>query len=208
VVVESANYFEVVNDIDAALKTCATNVRRQRATPLLRWPTTLFTLLAGGSADRLVARQLTELRAKNLEILLHPSDLVIRGREPEESRAYACLRERLAFTKAYFTWSQEARQMEDQLNTIAHQIDQASGDEVAHRLHVLHELHQQVEALGLRTDEWDVLAREMLQVECKLLRRLVQEAGADKITCGGTGSESALSLQAGRQAIRPLSFSS
>ena len=48
---------------------------------MLRLPTKVLTTLAGGAIDDLVADQLTELRSKRLEVLLHPSDMVISGGE-------------------------------------------------------------------------------------------------------------------------------
>ena len=47
----------------------------------MRQPTKVLTTLAGGAVDDLVADRLTELRSDRLEVLLHPSDLVVNGGE-------------------------------------------------------------------------------------------------------------------------------
>src|SRR5205085_1285255 len=78
----------------------------------------------------LVARNMTVLRAPNIEALLHPSDLVIRGGHRDVVHAHALITENLLFTNAYQTWSKEANQLEDRLSRIWHSIHAGNGDVV------------------------------------------------------------------------------
>ncbi len=91
---------------------------RHRATWLLRLPTKVLTALAGGGIDDLVADELTVLRAADGEVLLHPTDLLIRGPEPWVARVRAVLSQHLAFSTASLTWTKEANTLEDQLRAL------------------------------------------------------------------------------------------
>jgi hypothetical protein len=61
---------------------------------------------------------MTVLTSRTIEVLLHPSDLVISGRETLAARARAIVAERLAFTPAYLTWDKEPNKLEDRLRAI------------------------------------------------------------------------------------------
>src|SRR6185503_17240126 len=109
---------EVVAQVETALDQGGFEVERHPASWMLRLPTKVLTTLAGGAVDDLVAEQLTELRTDRLEVLLHPSDLVISGSERDAARANAIIAEQLAFAPAYLTWSKEANEIEDRLRKI------------------------------------------------------------------------------------------
>src|SRR2546421_471292 len=67
------------------------------------------------------------LKRKDLEVLLDPSDLVVRGTEQAVTRAHALLPELLTFTRAYQTWTKEANQVEDRLAALWHEFQQTGG---------------------------------------------------------------------------------
>ena len=67
---------------------------------------------------------MTVLKRKDLEVLLHPSDLVVRGTEQAVTRAHALLTEHLTFTRAYQTWTKDANQVEDRLAALWHEFQQ------------------------------------------------------------------------------------
>src|SRR5205823_4473476 len=104
-----------VDDLQRVLARGGLETTRTRASWMLRAPTRLLTLFAGGAIKNLVADQMTVLARPDLEVLLHPSDLVVRGPERDVTRAHAILTEYLTFTRAYQTWSKEANQLEDRL---------------------------------------------------------------------------------------------
>ena len=173
VVVASSDYFEVVDVIQEALTKGGLQTRRQKASIALRWPTRVFTFLAGSHGDAIVAKELLTLRAAGLEILLHPSDLVIRGREKLVVQALGLINEHLAFTNAYLTWSKEAHEVEDTLTALWHEIETTQDDSQYRRAEQdLYRLRAGLQTLNISTQEWEVLFREILLIECNLLRRL------------------------------------
>jgi hypothetical protein len=172
VIVESANYLEVVSQVEEALNTGGFDVERRPASWMMRLPTRILTTLAGGAVDDLVADELTELHSDRLEVLLHPSDLVINGNEKDAARANAIIAEQLAFAPAYMTWTKEANEIEDRLRKIwvtLRQQSQKPGmlNRLTNRLvAVEHDLR----TLELSYEEWEVLFREKLMVERALLQ--------------------------------------
>jgi hypothetical protein len=172
VIVESPQYLEVVSQIERALDRGGFEVERRPASWMMRLPTRVLTALAGGAVDDLVADQLTELHSDRIEVLLHPSDLVVNGSEKHAARAHAIIAEQLAFSPAYMTWTKEANELEDRLRKIWITLRQQSErpgmlNRLTNRLvAVEHDLR----AIELTYEEWDVLFREKLMVERALLQ--------------------------------------
>ena len=70
---------------------------------MLRLPTRVLILLAGGSIKNLVAKNLTSLESPSLHVLVQPSDLVISGKPTDVAHARALLADKLAFSQAHLT---------------------------------------------------------------------------------------------------------
>ena len=88
VVVDSEDYDDVLEQVQRVLATGGWRTDRRLASWMVRLPTRVLTLLAGRTLDAYVAKQLTTLRAERLEVVLHPSDLVLSGEEGDgRSRA-------------------------------------------------------------------------------------------------------------------------
>jgi hypothetical protein len=175
VVVEAEDYFEVLGDVERVLRAGGMESHRERASPLLRWPTKVFTTFAGGSVEDLVADELSVLRSEKIEVLLHPSDLVIHGREKDVMRAHALLTEHLTFTKAYLTWSKEAHELEDRLGALWREIESAGSDLKRDEAQTrLRDIERDLMTIEVSYEEWEVLFREKLVVERALLRAAMQ----------------------------------
>lgn len=171
IVVESEDYETVVTDLEAALEEGGVETRREPATWLVRFPTKVLTFFAGRTLARFVASELVTLRGKDLEVLLHPSDLIIRGREKVVAHVRAVLAERLTFTEAYFTYEKEAHAIEDRLRDLHQGMVERGERGVFDRsaFAALEKIEADLRRLELPFEEWEVLFREKLQVERMLL---------------------------------------
>lgn len=176
-IVEGADYFDVVNDVQRVLRRGGFETERDQANILLRLPTKVFTLFAGSAVDRLIADQLAVLKSPQIEVLLHPSDLVISGKEHDIAHIRALLAESLTFTKAYQTWTAEANKIEDRLAGIWKQIKTDEGKRAEQLLEELAATAHDLKTGQFTFDEWQVLFREQSIIERKLLRLL---AGVDE----------------------------
>jgi hypothetical protein len=119
VIIEARHYLDVLADIQHALDADGLPTARVPESWMLRLPTRVLTVFAGGAVKNLVADRLTVLKGATIELLAHPFDLVISGREADASRARALLAERLTFTKAHMTWDKEANEIEDRASFCA-----------------------------------------------------------------------------------------
>ena len=162
VIIESDDYAQVVDAAQRALAAGGIETQRQRASFLLRAPTKVLTFFAGGAVTGLVAGELTTLRSADIEIVLHPSDLVINGRQGKAAHTRAILAKRLVFTPAHLTWNKEALELEDRLVAIW-RARQTRPTRVL--LRELGTVEAKLDRLEIPYEEWDVLFRELLLVE-------------------------------------------
>jgi hypothetical protein len=173
VVIKPEHYREVVNDVQTALQTGGVETTSRRASWVLRMPTKVLTFFAGGAVSSLVADNLTVLEGEVVEVLLHPSDIVISGRELAAAHARAVLAEHLSFTKAYLTWHKEANELEDRLRAIWDAYRAGTG-EPRQWLSTLDRLERDLRQQKLPYEEWEVLFREKLVVERAVLREVAK----------------------------------
>jgi hypothetical protein len=169
VIVQPSDYLPVVEEAEKVLDEAGFDLNRAQASWMMRYPTKVLTTLAGGAVKNVVADELAVLKGKDLQVTLHPSDLVISGKERSVARARAMLSERMAFSPAYFTWDKEANALEDRLAEIWAQLQtpgMANDPELRRKLTTISRLLQRVD---FPYEEWEVLFRQQLLVERKML---------------------------------------
>jgi hypothetical protein len=170
VLVEADDYLKVVDRVERTLDQRGWSTQRQQASWLLRFPTRLLTFFASGAIDDLVAENLTVLRAKSLEVVLHPSDLVINGKKEDVVHARAAIAEQLSFSEAHLTWTKEGNELEDQLNDLWRRIKGTEGRSYWTRAAAsLQDIDQELGRLEVPFEEWEVLFRTKLLLERELL---------------------------------------
>jgi hypothetical protein len=168
VIIKPEDYLEVLDDLQRALERGGLRTRRKRAGWMLRLPTKILTIFSRRSFSNFIADRLTRLVNKKLEVLVHPADLVISGRETDAARARAILSEHLTLTKAYLTWDKEANDVEDRLRAIWDALEANRLGGVADRLD---EIERHLRTLTLPYEEWEVLFRQTLMAERALLQK-------------------------------------
>ena len=160
----------VVDDIQRALE--AGGVETTRAAPhwWLRLPSILLRRVAGGVFETLASGPVAALVSHQIEIVVFPTALSVSGRPRDVARAQASLAEHLPFSRVSMSWSPQGRRLEDQLRAIwADLAGRSAGPVGAPTLEHLREVERDVHAAPLSYDEWDVLFRELLLVERRLL---------------------------------------
>ena len=166
IVVKPNGYDRVVTDLEAAVDAAGLDLTRARAPQVLEVPSRLLASVGGATVRRLVPDQIVMLKAKALEVTIHPSDVAMVGSREAVARARAAIADRLAVTPAYLTTSEEAQQVEDVLGKLR---DPAVDGDEAHGWLVA--IDKRLAELTVPYDEWEVLYRQRLQVERDLLRR-------------------------------------
>jgi hypothetical protein len=164
VIIPPEHYAGVVGEVRRALVAGGLESTPHPATWMLRFPTAILTWFAGRSLGGDV--QLQRLMSSKLQVLLHPSDLVISGRESDAAHARAVLGERLTRTRAYLTWTKEANEVEDEIRRARDDLDARRGIDAADRLTAVEDkLHE----LTVAYEEWEVLFRQTLLAQRDLL---------------------------------------
>jgi hypothetical protein len=177
VMIDAKDYVDVLSEIQTALRAGRVETVRRPASWLLRGPTWVLTVLAGGEIEKLVAAQLTELKSPVVQVLVHPSDLVLIGKEQDIARARAILSEHLTFSKAHLTWSKEGNGLEERLVRLAKRLER---DEAFLLGSELRAVKRDLNKLRLSYEEWEVLFREILIIEREWLHASLQ-ASADEV---------------------------
>ncbi len=167
VIVEAQNYRGVVENLQAALAVGGIKTRQARASWMVRVPTKVLSAFAGSAIHNIVADTLTVLVGGGIEVLMHPSDLVVSGRERDVAHAQAIISEHLTFTNAYLTWEKEANEIEDRLRIIWAMRDRS--DVPLNRLwEHLRRVERDLKSIKLPYEEWEVLFREISLIKVKL----------------------------------------
>ena len=169
IVVKPDGYDQVVSDLEAAVDGSGLDLSRARAPRVLEAPSRLLAAVGGASVRRLVPERIVMLRAKDIEVTIHPSDVAIAGSKLTVARARAAVADRLTKTDAYLTASEEAQQVEDGLRALRHPDDPEAA------LIALRAIDKRLAELTVPYEEWEVLYRQRLQVERDLLRARVIE---------------------------------
>ena len=163
IAIQPGGYDTVVRDLVAALERARLRVGTRRAGWAYELPGRVLALCGGARVAALVPDRLIVLIGDGVEVVIHPMDLALRGRNGPLSRARAAIARELTFTRAYQTWTKEAQDIEDALARAAR--GEAELDAIARR----------IAAAELDFEQWEILYRLLLQVR---LRTSVLESDA------------------------------
>src|SRR6266566_2949065 len=200
IVVKPGGYEKMVRDLEDALDQTGLGVSRRAAPMVLSVPGQLLAASAGGSVRSLVPTRIWVLVRPDLEVTLHPSDILVAGTGLRVAQARAAIAARLTTTSAHLTTSAESRGIEDRIEAIAPgpSVDPAPWGTPNAR--ELREIDQALSQTMLPYDEWEILYRMRLQVERDLLRAArggrVEPATGEQTLAGPSGS--------GRSSRRPF----
>jgi hypothetical protein len=156
--IKEGGYDRVVHDVAQALGRAGILVRPREAGWAFQLPGRILTVLGGPRVRRFVPPRLVKLVRDDLEIVVHPMDLSMRGKQRTIARARAAIARELTFTEAYQTWSKEAQALEDRLARAARGQDD------------LDEIGKALEALSIDHEQWEILYRLFLQVRLRTSR--------------------------------------
>jgi len=169
IIVAPEDYGEVLDVVQASLARRGLRTKPGPASWVLRLPTRVLSFFAG-SVEGLVSEQMKVLRADDLEILLHPSDLVVRGRPEKTAPAASVLLECLIHTKAHLTWDAESHEIEDRLQAILRDTIAHGGRSVPAASERLKAVERDLRRSLLAYEEIEKLYRIKWQVETEVLR--------------------------------------
>ena len=142
--------------------------------PRMTLATNVLRVLAKGAVSPIVAEEILTVRSEGLELVLYPSDLLIRGEPARVARVRAMMTRTELDAEAYLVASARGQQIQDELGRLIDVIraHEASGFEVgAMATRRLAEVWREMNDAELPYDEWVLLESIARRVE----RRLVVE---------------------------------
>lgn len=166
IIVKPGGYERMVDDLEIALRRVGLEVTRHPAPGIMSIPGKLLAIIAGKDVGDLLPDQIIEMRGRDLEVGVYPSDVVISGPPAERMRARAALMTGLARTAAHFTTSAESQRVEDRLERA---VDPRIARQTA--LADVASIDGELACLDVPTEDWDVLFRLRLQAERDVLLR-------------------------------------
>jgi hypothetical protein len=178
VVVRPGGYDQVVADLERALDDAGLEMSRRPAPAILAVPGRVLATIAGAGIRSLVPDRLVQLAGPGLEVGLYPSDIAISGDRTRVARARAAIGSRLLATAAWMTTSAEAQEIERRLERLSAAAvpggapggpDGAVGGSREVAVAELKAIDEALAILVVPHDEWEVLYRELLQVERDML---------------------------------------
>jgi hypothetical protein len=169
IIVKPDGYEQVADGLERAVDAAGLDLERARAPRVLEMPSHLLARVGGESVRRLVPERLVMLKAKTLEVMIHPSDVAMVGDKESVARARAAIADRLTKTEAYLTVAEEAQEIEDELRRMRG-IDAADAAARDAALEQLKGIDVRLARLVVPHEEWEILYRQRLQIERDLLR--------------------------------------
>jgi hypothetical protein len=159
---------DFVDAVRAALASIGIeDVSVARAEGMKAWPMRTVGYAVRHLLGAIVRGEPMRLAAGDVQIYAYATNISITGHKEDAYRIRAAVERELAFHEAYLTWSDDAKELEDEL-IAAH--ESADGDVDAMRRR-LDEIQGRMDAASLNGDEWNVLYRLRLQVEQAASRR-------------------------------------
>lgn len=158
--VKPGRYEAVADDVASALARAGLDVTRRPASPWFVVPPRLLATVGGGFGS-LVPDELIGFGARDLSILVYPSDVAIVGRAELVARARSAVVRCLTFTDAYLTTARESEKIEDRLRELSRRPFVQSMD--------FEPIDALLTSLVVPSDEWETLFRLRLQVEHETL---------------------------------------
>jgi hypothetical protein len=180
-IVKPGGYERLVRDLRAVILDAGIDVRERPAPSVLSVPSRFLDAVAGKSMGSLVPDRLVLLEARDLEVLIYPSDVAISGGKAAVARSRAAIASKLTTSPVYLTASAESERIEDDLMALSAD-ESADAETAAERLR---RLDARIVALQVPFDEWETVYRERLQVERMLLERIVDRGRGEPLLESG-----------------------
>lgn len=170
IVAVPGRYDEMVLDLQRGLATGGTMVAVNDAPRVLTLPAMVLTRVAGPNVRKLRPDRLIELCANDLRVGVYPYDIAISSAKSERIRIRATVMNALGNADAHLTTSAEAQAVEERIQRLGDEAAVwAPGSEVEQGLEAI---DRQLLNLSVSSEEWDVLFRQRLKLECAYLRHV------------------------------------
>ena len=165
-VVETKDYLSVSDQLRSVLEAAGIRVRRAKPPWLLTAPSRVIRALGGKALRDRTPPDLQFFRSPDLELVVQPNGVTLRGTKETAARAHGILSEEATLTPGLQTTDPAAQKLEKDLKDIwqvwiADRSHHESSDVLLGRLE---EVALELDETFLENEQWQVLYREILQL--------------------------------------------
>lgn len=179
-VVETKDYLSVAEQLRAALFAAGLPVRAAKPPLLLTAPSSVIRLLGGRTLRKRMPPDLRFFQSPELELVVQPNGVTLRGEKPAAARAHGILSEEATLTPGLQTTEPAAQELEKELKDIwrvwtADTTHHEGSDVLLARLQ---DVARELDETFLDYEQWQVLYREILQLHRAISgrRQLLQKS--------------------------------
>ena len=166
-VTDAQGYPLVAEEIAATLSRHGLKVALTTPDWTVTAPSRILSRLGGPSFDAYVPRRFTQFQGPRLEVMLYPNGLLLRGSEQETAWAHGLLVEALTDAPAYQTFDPAAQDIERQIRRVwavfGENPPAHTGSMVLESR--LDEIVREIRELPVGYDEWQIVYRQVLQLD-------------------------------------------
>ncbi len=177
IVAAPGRYDAIVLDLQRGLATGGTKLAASDAPRVLTLPAVLLTRVAGPSVRKLRPERLIELCGIDVRVGAYPYDIAISSAKADRIRLRAAVMNALGNADAHLTTSAEAQAVEERIQRLGEFA--AVGADRSDVEQGLAAIDRELLGLAVSSDEWDILFRQRLKLECGYLRRLTSRDPLD-----------------------------
>jgi hypothetical protein len=166
-VTHSSVYHDVAALVVAALDRHGFNLRAAKPGWWVWVPTTILLKMGGNAFRGYVPDRLEYFRDHDLEASLYPNGLLLRGPKQKVARAHGLVSEALSHSEALQTLDLNAQELERRIHSLWDVFDRDPVGNVGSEAMIgaLDRLAQDVAAAELPFEDWQILYRELLQLD-------------------------------------------
>jgi hypothetical protein len=188
-VTDAEAYHEVAGLICEVLTRHGFSLRRQPPSWWVAAPTKILGWFGGDAFRAYVPDRLEHFTTSGLELSMYPSGILLRGEKNKVTWAHGMIAETVVHSRGFQTGDPKAQALEKQLRTLWKLYDE---NPPAHAgspalLGRLREITHALGKLPVAFDDWQVIYRQILQVERVIRgqRQLLDEEAPDEVGEGG-----------------------
>lgn len=196
-IVETKDFVATTRRIENVLLAHGFEIARVEPGWAMKAPGAILSTLGGKAFERLVPDQVALYRSKDLEVLVTPTGVTLRGKEQTTSRAHGLIAEAMTETPALQSMNAEAQEIENQIKDVwkvyAARPEEHRGS--AALLSRLAAISKEIGKLPVPYDEWQIVYRQALQLsralhgQSPLLSTLTPESKEDVMSQAPEGLE-------------------
>lgn len=176
-------YQQVLMDLTKALEQSGYKITRHPTPWVLKPPEWILAVFASNIFKGVAPKEACILSGDcdMLNVVIHTADIAVSAQKETAVRARAVITTNVPFTEAYLTWDKGSRAFEDRVAAIRKRYLGKGPQAIPQAQQEIEQLKASIYVKGVPFQQWEVLYREVLQLEEALIVTPVQQTNVEHI---------------------------